>query len=274
MTRSPGGSSRHALSLALFGLAALLGAAAFAYPFVVPALMTPAGTEQTGHSINAPIVLALLLSLCVMGMLADAQARTLDARGIALMGVIVAINSALRLAENIIPGPGEFSPVFALIILAGYVYGARFGFLTGALTLLISALITAGVGPWLPYQMFAAGWVGLTAGWLPGRALNRITGWTLFVLVVFGIVWGFAYGAIMNLSFWYALAGDPASAWTPGLALSTALTRYGIFYAVTSLVPDLFRAIGNAFLLIVFGAPTLKALWRVRRQMAFTLTQE
>ena len=51
--------------------------------------------------------------------------------------------------------------------LAGYIFGARFGFLLGVMTLLVSALLTGGVGPWLPYQMFTAGWIGLTSGWLP-----------------------------------------------------------------------------------------------------------
>ena len=32
----------------------------------------------------------------------------------------------------------------------------------GALTLFTSAIITGGVGPWLPGQMFVAGWVGMS----------------------------------------------------------------------------------------------------------------
>ena len=164
MTREPGPTGRHAFSLILFALAALLGLAALAYPFAAASL-----GQGAGRAADAPLIVAGLLTLCVLGMLVEAQSGSLNARGIALMGVLVALNSALRLVENIIPGPGEFSPVFALIILAGYVFGARFGFLTGALTLLVSAVITAGIGPWLPYQMFTAGWVGMSAGWLPGR---------------------------------------------------------------------------------------------------------
>lgn len=264
MTRQPGPAGRHAFSLIVFALAALLGLAALAYPFAAASL-----GQGAGRAADAPLVVAGLLTLCVLGMLAEAQSGSLNARGIALMGVLVALNSALRLVENIIPGPGEFSPVFALIILAGYVFGARFGFLTGALTLLVSAVITAGIGPWLPYQMFTAGWVGMSAGWLPGRAANWPRWKTLALLAGFGIVWGFAYGAILNLSFWYVLSGDPATAWVPGLDTGAILARYGGFYAVTSLVPDLFRALGNAALLVVFGPPTLKALRRARRQLAF-----
>lgn len=264
MTREPGPTGRHAFSLILFALAALLGFAALGYPFVAASL-----GHGAGRAADAPLIVAGLLTLCVLGMLVEAQSGSLNARGIALMGVLVALNSALRLVENIIPGPGEFSPVFALIILAGYVFGARFGFLTGALTLLVSAVITAGIGPWLPYQMFTAGWVGMSAGWLPGRGSNWPRWKTLALLAGFGILWGFAYGAILNLSFWYVLAGDPTTAWVPGLGVGAIIARYGGFYAVTSFVPDLFRALGNAALLVVFGPPTLKALRRARRQLAF-----
>ena len=78
----------------------------------------------------------------------------------------------------------------------GYVFGARFGFLLGAMTMLVSGIITAGVGPWLPYQMFTAGWVGLSAGLLPHLRRPRAE---LALLIVFAGLWGFAYGAILNL---------------------------------------------------------------------------
>ena len=67
------------------------------------------------------------------------------------------MNRRAALCRGRHPGPGGFSPIFFLIIVTGYVFGGRFGFLLGALTLLVSALITGGVGPWLPYQMLVAG---------------------------------------------------------------------------------------------------------------------
>lgn len=258
-------ASRHAFSVGLFGIASALGAATLAYPFLMPAL----GFSAPGQAADGALVTALLLALCVLGMLVEAQGSALGARGIALLGALVALNSALRFVENALPGPGEFSPVFALILLSGYVFGARFGFLAGALTLLVSAILTAGLGPWLPYQMFVSGWVGMTAGWLPGRQATRPSRGQLVMLAALGVGWGFAYGALLNLSFWYALAGDPSVSWAPGLGIQDALVRYAAFYSLTSFVPDLFRALGNAVLVVVFGPPTLRALWRARRQMTF-----
>ena len=53
--------------------------------------------------------------------------------------------------------------------------GAGFGLALGAITLFTSALIPTGVGPWLPYQMLAAGFVGLFAGLLPAWRAMQVT---------------------------------------------------------------------------------------------------
>ena len=59
--------------------------------------------------------------------------------------------------------------VFFLLILAGRVFGPGFGFVLGCTSLFASALMTAGVGPWLPFQMLVSAWVGMGAGLLPVR---------------------------------------------------------------------------------------------------------
>ena len=147
----------------LFVLANLSGLVGFLYPFLLPAARTASGARP-----DAPFVFFALTALCLLVLIVDLTARELDARTVALMGVLAAVNAALRLAETtILVMPGGYSPVFLLIILAGYTFGTRFGFLFGALSLLASALATGGIGPWLPYQMTTAGWVGLGAGLLP-----------------------------------------------------------------------------------------------------------
>src|SRR5690606_26029975 len=131
---------------------------------------------------------------------------------------------------------------------AGYAYGAEFGFLMGALTLFVSAIITGGLGPWLPYQMLGAGWVGMTAGWLPRRGTpgNR---WQVVMLAAFGGLWGFLYGAVLNLMEWpFAAPGLAEQAglyWVPGMSAGETLAAYTRFYLTTSLVYDTFRAAAN-----------------------------
>jgi energy-coupling factor transport system substrate-specific component len=201
----------------------------------------------------------------------ELQIHTVDAKIIALIGVLVAINSTLRFIEVAIPGPGGFSPIFFLIILTGYVFGSRIGFLMGALTLLVSAFATGGVGPWLPSQTFAAGWVGMSAGLLalPVRYLKLGGKVELGILVVFGSMWGILFGIIMNLWSWPFLIGPADQYWAPGTGLMDTIQRYGTFYLVTSLIWDLGRSVGNALMLILFGIPTIRLLLRFKKRFLF-----
>ncbi len=257
------------LSFLLYGLSGVIGLVAFTYPFFLDAaqLAAAAGARQ-----SAPLLTMLLLTVCLLILLIEMQGQAVSAKVVAALGVLVAVTAALRFLEAAVPGPGGFSPIFAPIILAGFVFGARFGFLMGALTLLVSALITGGVGPWLPYQMFAAGWVGLTAGWLP--PLRR----PLLLLSFFGFAWGLLFGLLMNLYFWpftvpvvgSAAAGDSA-VWQPGLTLTAGAARYLAFYASTSLLWDLIRAVGNVVLLLALGMPAVRALVRFRDRFQFQL---
>lgn len=255
----------------------LLGCFSFLYPFFTPDFEqspSPAGIRVS----EMPLTMALILGLCVIALLFESQQSTANARFVALMGVLVALNSVLRYIELAIPGPGGFSPIFFLIILSGYLFGARFGFLMGAMTMSVSAILTGGVGPWLPSQMFTAGWVGMSAAILP--PLVRHLGWQgkvgeTIVLAIFGAFWGLLYGAIMNLWSWPFLMGPTDQYWQPGLSFAQTLARYGVFYLVTSLAWDLGRSFGNV-LLIVFLAPvTLRVLRRFRERFTFVyLTAE
>lgn len=246
------------MSTTLFILANLAGLLGFLYPFLLPATAVVPGASPA-----APIVFFLLTTLCLLVLIAELGARELDARTVALMGVLAAVNAALRLAENtVLVLPGGFSPVFLLIILGGYTFGARFGFLFGALSLLASALVTGGIGPWLPYQMTAAGWVGMGAGWLPHP---RRTGLRVALLAGYGALWGFLFGLLMNLYFWPFMAGTGGS-WEAGLTWGETLRRYFLFYGVTSLWWDAFRAVGNAALLATLGEPLRQILGRFQRR--------
>jgi energy-coupling factor transport system substrate-specific component len=237
----------------------LLGVGLFAWPFTGLAL--PAETGAMALSIAA--ILALLL----VGM----GTQRLDNRRLALLAVIAALDAGLRLA--LVTGIAGFTPIFFLILCAGYVYGASFGFLAGAVALLVSALVTGGVGPWLPYEMFAAGWVGAAAGIvapsnprLPGRR-------DLVVLALTGLVLGYAYGAATDVYDWSVFyRGVPGLGWTPGIGAAEALARFARFYLATSLAWDSFRAVGNLVMVLALGAPVLAAMARFRSR--FTLVVE
>jgi energy-coupling factor transport system substrate-specific component len=195
--------------------------------------------------------------------LAELADGSLDAKSVALLGVLAASGAVLRLPSG---GVAGFEPVFFLLVPAGRVFGRGFGFVLGALTLFVSALITGGVGPWLPFQMFGAAWIGFFAGCLP-PARGRIE---IAMLAVYGALSALAYGLVMNLWFWpFVSAGDTTVSYIAGDSLVENLRRFWGFHVTTSFGFDIPRAVFTALFLVVAGRPVLGALRRVARRAAF-----
>lgn len=263
------------LSPLIYLICGMVGMVSLLYPFVLPQL---SATGQAGQQRNAemPLMLTLLLGLALLVLVYEVQSQAMSTKIIALLGVLVAINAALRFIDVAIPIPGGFSPIFFLIILTGYVYGARFGFLMGVMTLVVSAILTGGVGPWLPSQMFTAGWVGMSVPLL--RPLVRgmhMEGQKaeVWVLAGFGAGWGILFGVIMNLWTWPFISGPAEQYWTHGVGVVETIRRYSAYYLATSLVWDIARAAGNFLLIIGVGMPALRVLRRFKRRFTFTYTQ-
>jgi energy-coupling factor transport system substrate-specific component len=252
----------------LVAVASLVGLAVYFYPFVLPAIdQSASGTARTGE---APIVLCLLLILVLAAILREIDPMQMQhgsSRMVALLASLVAIGALSRLIPSVLGA----SPVFLLVILAGYVFGPAFGFQVGALTLALSAFITGGIGPWVPYQMLGVAWVGMFAGFLPTLPSRRMQ---VTLLAVFGAMSGLFFGALLNLWFWpFTAPGGEVNAglaWSPELTLVEAVHRYARFYLVTSLWFDLFRGIGNAVLILTLGRTILGTLERYRDRFHWT----
>jgi energy-coupling factor transport system substrate-specific component len=227
-----------------------------------------------------PEVPALAITLGAVASLGlmEAGTRRLDSGRLALLAALAAIDAALRLA--LVNGVGGFSPIFFLVLCAGYEFGASYGFLVGAFSLLVSGLVTGGIGPWLPYETFAVGWVGASAGlagslvrrfgpgrqtWLPDRL-------DLAVLIVVAMVTGFAYGALTDIWGWVAFyRGVENIGWIPGLSAADTLAQFGRYYVVTSFAWDAFRAVGDSVAIVVLGTPVLMALGRLRARLGYEI---
>jgi energy-coupling factor transport system substrate-specific component len=253
----------------IIALTTVIGVAAFLYPFWLP--VVPTSGVGAARADDAPILLTILVGLSFAALLLEAQRAAEHALLVALLGVLVAMNAILRFIDVALPIPGGFSPIFVLIILSGYLFGGSFGFLMGAMTLIVSALITGGVGPWLPYQMLTAGWVGLTAPLC--RRLVRVPGGRseVVVLAIFGALWGFGYGAIINLWFWPFASGPIDQSYQAGIGPVMTLQRYLAFYLTTSLAWDVVGSLGNGLLIGAFGGPILRALRRFQRRFLFVI---
>ncbi len=262
---------RRTLSGAIYALSTLLGALALLYPLLI---RSPWAAAQGLQARSAPLATAALVGLSLLALLVEVQGETIGAKTVAMLGVLVAITSVLRFIEVLLPMPGGFSPIFAPILLASYVFGARFGFQMGVYTIVVSALITGGVGPWLPYQMLVTGWVGMSAGGLrllPWKRLRQGACGRLEVglLAAMGVAWGFLFGALTNLYFWPYAIGPESQTWATGLGWAESVRRYAAFYVATSLTWDLASAVGNAILILALGRPTVRALARFERRSHF-----
>lgn len=244
----------------VYALVVAVGAAAFLYPFWLPQEALPA----TAHAGDAPLVAAVVGLLVVAAVTLELRRGAMNGAAVAVLGVLSAIGGLLRLLD--LPGGG--SGIFFLVVLAGAAFGARFGMLLGLCAMATSAVLTGGIGPWLPFQMLALGWMGGTAG-LAGLVTRRLRpGAEVVVLGALAWVWGFAFGAIMNLWFWPFAVGQGALSWVPGMSFGQTLQRYWSFYVATSLAWDAAAALTNAVLVVATGRPLLASLRRVAGRLA------
>ena len=245
----------------------LVGAAAFLYPFCLPASALP----SHAHSGDAPLVAAVVGLLVVVAVTLEVRRGTMNGATVAILGMLAACAGLLRLVD--LPGGG--SGIFFLVVLAGAAFGPRFGLLLGLCAMAVSAVLTGGIGPWLPFQMLALGWMGAGAGFV-GRATAHLRPtWEVVTLAAYGWVWGFLYGAVMNLWFWPFARGG-ALDWEPGLGVGATIERYWSFYVATSLPWDAAAALTNAVIILVVGValdahpPPLRPPPRPRRDLQRT----
>ena len=245
------------LSLVILLLISAIGLLAFLYPFFLSAL--PQDDTTGVRAGDAPLIFGALMPLLLLLVVADLSSRRINAKIVAVLGVLVAINAVLRFPTGI----GDSPTFFFLPILLGYAYGARFGFLHGALSLFVSALLTVGIGPWLPFQMLAMGWLGMGGAALRLLRLPQGSRREVVALAAYGYLGCMLFGALMNIYFWPFQTGATGLAWQPGLTLGPALQRYWAFYVLQgSLAWDAIRALSTTALLVLLGRPLLRELRR------------
>ncbi|MEN0071467.1 MAG: ECF transporter S component [Propionicimonas sp.] len=237
-------------------VALVVGLAAFLWPLFI----TPDSAVQPAQ---APILFALVLPLVLAIVLSELAGGRLEVKALAMLGVLAAVGTILR---PLSAGTAGLELVFFLIILGGRVFGPGFGFALGAITMFSSALLTSGVGPWLPHQMIAAGFVGLVAGLLP-RASGR---GELALLAGYGFVAAFAYGWLMDFAFWpFILGGQTQISFDAGAGVLENLHRFVLYNLATSMGWNLGRALTNAALVLLLGPALLRLLRRTARTAGF-----
>ena len=242
------------------GVASVLGLMMLCWPLLVQ-------VDAAAARIDPPFLFLLLLPVVIAVVVAEMSEGGMDARVLAILGVLSAVNALLRLLSA---GTAGVELVFFLLILAGRVFGAGFGFVLGVTSLFASALLTAGVGPWLPFQMLCAAWVGLGAGLLPRRVSGR---WEIAMLAAYGVVAAYLFGALMNLSGWPFLLGvavpgaEGDLSFDPTAGPLANLRTFVVYTLITSTGSfDTGRAITTAVAVVVLGPAVLTTLRRASRR--------
>ena len=238
-----------ALEIATLILVSAFSLLGFFWPFI-------ANAKQSGTIFWIASNLALLLLLTLIG-----KAKV-DPKTLALLAVLSSIIAALR---PLGAGAAGIEPMWFLLILSAYVFRATFGFLLGAISMLLSAFLTGGFGPWLPYQVFAAAWIGFLAGTLP-----KLKRFEIPLLAISALILSEVFGILMDLQFWpYALGPKTQLSYIPGGAIADNLHRFFIYHGATSMAWNVPRAIFTATLILLIGSGVLSALKRAARKASF-----
>ncbi len=240
----------------MLALAAVIGLVAFTWPLFF-------ATGATVDPLQAPLLFSLVLPLVLAVVVSELTGNGMDVKGLALLGVLSAVGAVLR---PIGTGTAGMEPIFFLLILGGRAFGPGFGFVQGALTMFASALLTAGVGPWLPYQMLAAGFVGLGGGLLP-RARGRAE---IALLALWGLVSAFVYGWLMDFAFWpFGIGPATQFSFDPYAGIAENLRTFVWYNLATSMGWNLGRALTTVVLIALLGSGLLHVLRRAARRAAF-----
>jgi energy-coupling factor transport system substrate-specific component len=242
--------------------ATLASSFGFLWPFFIDAQ-----TNQRGQIEQIFLYMALPVAVAILIM--EISNKNLDAKSVALLGVLAALTAALRPFGA---GAIGLEPMWFILILSARVFGPAFGFVLGIVALFVSAIFTGGFGPWLAYQMFAAGWIGLGAGLLPrtffGTSIKgRIE---IFMLILYGVCASLIFGLLMDLQFWpWAVGSNTQLSYVAGASVSSNMSRFFFFHFATSMAWDIPRAIFTSLLLACTAPAALTALRRAHRKAAF-----
>ena len=207
--------------------------------------------------------LAAVFALIAVGILAlSINVRLLDSKTVAIVSVLVGLISALRLLGA---GAVGIEPIWFLIILAARALGAQLGFVIAILALSVSALISGGIGPWLAFQVIAAGWIALGVGLIPRNLKFEVE---RFALALYGVLAALLFGLLMDLQLWpWLLGSDTQLSYLPGASVTENFSRFITFHFATALSWDLPRAIITAILIVITARPVLNALNRANTRL-------
>lgn len=175
--------------------------------------------KQYAFTCAAVVILALVLFFLSFERKENAGTK------LVLIAVMTALSVAGRMIFAMIPG---FKPVTAIVIITAIYFGKEAGFMTGALSAVLSNFYF-GQGPWTPFQMLTWGLIG----WFAGVLAMRLKG-NKIILSVYGFFAGISFSFLMDIwsTLWYD-GGFNASRY---LTLVISALPYTVLYAVSNII--------------------------------------
>lgn len=240
----------------LLVVANLIGLSAFLWPFLFPQL--------PGSIFQHTLLAAVIALLAIATIASEISERMLDSKAVAVIGVLAALIAALRLLGA---GAIGIEPMWFLLILSTRAFGAFIGYPLALISFAVSALVTGGIGPWLAFQMFAAGWIALGVSVIPRMWRGRSE---ILSLASYGAFASLIYGAVMDLQLWPWLTGtDSQLSFNPDLGLRESAYRFFTFHVATAMAWDIPRALTTSLLIALTGKAILHSLRRAQRRLDF-----
>lgn len=210
-----------------------------ALPFAVMPALVLLMPKSSLSAHYAPVIL-LMTALSLLLFFAGVDRRSIGTRRMVLVSVMTALSVVGRLLPVV-------KPVTALTVLAGMYLGAEAGFLTGALSAVLSNFIM-GQGPWTPFQMLAWGLIGLLAGCFR-NPLRK----SRMLLFGYGLLSGIAFSALLDV--WTTVWTNGAFSWAAYAAALVTAIPFTVLYAVS-----------NLLFLMLFAKPFGEKLARIEKK--------
>jgi energy-coupling factor transport system substrate-specific component len=196
-------------------------------------------------SLNWGLVSTLVLLVFLGLLMWESGRRPVNTIIISVTATLAALASLGRI---LFAAVASVQPATFLVLLSGYVFGSRTGFIVGTMAGLISNFFL-GHGPWTLWQMIAWGICGIIGGVL-GQNKSQLV---LMPFLVVSAGAGYFFGLFMNTWHWLNFVYP--------LNWQTLVSIWA-----SSFIFDTMHAVGNVIFAIVFGRTFFDHLVRYRNR--------
>lgn len=166
---------------------------------VIPAAVTAGWFLTNGKQYY--LLSLLVIAASMFPFFLSLERKKLQAREIVILAAVTAIAAASRAAFFFLP---QVKPMCAILIIAAVSFGAEFGFISGAIAMLVSNFIY-GQGMWTPFQMMGMGMTVFLCALIirSFKIKNRISAG-----IISGVLCFVVYGVTVDLSSVFMMVSE------------------------------------------------------------------